>query len=88
VFVPRQGNSYDCGVFVCLSPAYIAAQKPFTFEQADVDEIRLWMVHLWDEEGRKQKGAKRQERSETQSDFEDGLGYQSPKTERQARHAS
>jgi hypothetical protein len=83
VFVPRQGNSYDCGVFVCLSPA----QKPFTFEQADIDEIRLWMVHLWDKEGRKQKGAKRQERSETQSDF-DGLGYQSPKTERQARHAS
>jgi sentrin-specific protease 1 len=55
-FVPRQDNSYDCGVFVCLYAAYIAIQHPFTFTQADIDNVRMWMVHLMDEEGKTYDG--------------------------------
>jgi hypothetical protein len=41
------------------------------------------MVHLIDEEGRKQNGAHRREKSDSLSDFEDGLGIQTqtPKTD-------
>jgi pyocin large subunit-like protein len=72
--------SYYCGVFVCLYAAHIAIQKHFTFTQADIDDVRMWMVHLMDVEGRNQNGGHRWERSETLSDFEDGLGYQPQKT--------
>jgi Ulp1 family protease len=40
-FMPRHNNSYDCGVFVCFYAAYIAIQQPFTFTQADIDNMRM-----------------------------------------------
>jgi hypothetical protein len=54
--LPYQDNSYDCGVLVCLYAAFIAIQKPFTFSQADIDDVRMsqWMVHLMDKDGKKQ----------------------------------
>jgi len=42
--MPRQDYSYGCGGFVCLYAAYIAKQQPFIFTQADVDDVRMWMV--------------------------------------------
>ena len=44
--MPSQENSYDCGVFVCLYDAHIAIQKPFTFTQAHINDVRLWFVEL------------------------------------------
>jgi hypothetical protein len=52
--MPYKDNSYDCRVFVCLFSAFIAIQKPFTFSQADIDDVRMWRVHLTDEDGKKQ----------------------------------
>ena len=87
-FMQRQYNSCHCGVFVYLHAAYIAIQQPFTFTQADIDDVRMWMVHLVDEEGKKQNGGYRQKRSESLSDFEHGLGYQQQETEGQGQHAA
>ncbi len=70
-FVPRQDNSYDRGVFVVLYAAYIDIQKPFTFTQADIDNVRMWMVHLVDEEGKTYNGGNQREKSEWLADFED-----------------
>ena len=42
--MPTQENSYDCGVFECLYVAHITIQKPFTFTQTDINDVRLWMA--------------------------------------------
>jgi hypothetical protein len=39
------------GGTVCLYAAHIAIQKLFTFTQADIDDVRIWIVHLMDETG-------------------------------------
>jgi Ulp1 family protease len=42
--MPTQENSYDCGVFEYLYVAHITIQKPFTFTQTDINDVRLWMA--------------------------------------------
>ncbi len=37
---PRQGNSYDCGVFVCRFMSYLSRGEVFDFEQSDMEYFR------------------------------------------------
>jgi len=39
--VPQQRNGYDCGVFTCCFGEYFSEGKPFSFDQADMPELRL-----------------------------------------------
>jgi Ulp1 family protease len=39
--VPQQRNGYDCGVFTCCFGEYFSESKPFSFDQADMPDLRL-----------------------------------------------
>ncbi|KAK3922220.1 Sentrin-specific protease 2 [Frankliniella fusca] len=43
--IPRQLNSTDCGVFVCMYANFLAASKEFSFSQSDMGSIRRRMVY-------------------------------------------
>ena len=34
--VPRQGNDYDCGVFICMFAYYLSLGQDFAFDQNDI----------------------------------------------------
>lgn len=38
--VPQQRNGYDCGVFTCFFADYFSLDKPMTFEQDDMPDLR------------------------------------------------
>ena len=42
--IPRQENSYDCGVFVCQYSLCISKGLPFNFHQNDMKQIREIMI--------------------------------------------
>ena len=42
--VPRQRNSIDCGVFVCMYAAYFANDRPFNFTYKDMTNMRARMA--------------------------------------------
>ena len=42
--IPRQENSYDCGVFVCQYSLCISKGLPFDFHQNDMKQIREIMI--------------------------------------------
>ena len=41
--IPRQSNSYDCGVFTCLFARFLAANCRFDFAQKDIAAFRQQM---------------------------------------------
>lgn len=41
--MPRQTNSYDCGVFTCMFGDYLSELRPLTFTQNDIPAYRLFM---------------------------------------------
>jgi sentrin-specific protease 1 len=44
VNVPRQVNSLDCGVFTAMYADYMSQQKPMTFSQSDMRQLRYKMA--------------------------------------------
>jgi len=42
--VPRQSNSYDCGVFVCLYARSVAEGSALNFSQTDIPAVRNKIV--------------------------------------------
>ena len=42
--VPRQKNTIDCGVFLCMFAAYFANDRPFTFTHKDMTKMRARMA--------------------------------------------
>ena len=38
--MPRQDNSVDCGVFVCLYANYASLKKVINFKQSDIPHAR------------------------------------------------
>jgi hypothetical protein len=44
--VPLQRNGYDCGVFMSLFASYKSLDRPFDFSQANMPEIRKWMMRV------------------------------------------
>jgi len=42
--VPRQSNSYDCGIFVCLYAQYLAEGLVFNFSQRDIPATRKKII--------------------------------------------
>jgi hypothetical protein len=49
---------------MCLYAVFISIQKPFTFSQLDIPDVRMWMVHAMIEDGTKQKRDLRRESGE------------------------
>jgi hypothetical protein len=49
---------------VCLYAAFIDIQKSFTFSKIHIDDVRMWMAHAMDEDGKQQKRDPRRERCE------------------------
>jgi sentrin-specific protease 1 len=43
--VPRQANSWDCGVFVCAAVEHILAGKPLTYTQTDIPRLRNYIAN-------------------------------------------
>ena len=41
--IPKQNNSYDCGVFICLFGRYVGQSKPTDFSQQDILQFRKHM---------------------------------------------
>jgi len=41
---PRQLNTVDCGVFMCLFAAYASLDSPFSFDQRHISWTRRWMA--------------------------------------------
>ena len=42
--MPRESNSFDCGVFVCQMAERLSRQSPFDFNQTQMPTIRLQMI--------------------------------------------
>ena len=42
--IPRQSNSFDCGVFVCQMAERLSRQNPLDFNQTQMPTIRLQMI--------------------------------------------
>lgn len=43
---PRQTNGVDCGVFVCANSYMLASNKPLTFSQSQIADMRMYMAHF------------------------------------------
>ena len=43
--LPRQLNSYDCGVFCCKYGDFIATKSPLHFQQSDIPYFRKLMIY-------------------------------------------
>ena len=44
--IPQQGNTNDCGVFMCLFAAYASLDSPFDFSQRHIPMVRRWMLQI------------------------------------------
>ncbi|XP_054003316.1 sentrin-specific protease 1-like [Hylaeus anthracinus] len=42
--IPRQSNSYDCGVFTCMYAKLLSTGAPINFHETDVPRIRSTMI--------------------------------------------
>jgi len=42
---PRQGNSYDCGIFVCTTARYWILEELMNYNQGDIPLIRQRMSY-------------------------------------------
>jgi len=60
---------------------------PYQDNSYDCGVFVCLLVHLMNEECKKQNGGHQRERSESLSDFENGLGIQQQATEGQPQHA-
>ena len=43
--IPQQHNGCDCGVFTLLFANYVGRGAPMDFNQADIDDFRVRIVH-------------------------------------------
>lgn len=58
--IPRQGNSHDCGVFMCRFADCVAKNAPFEFGQEQVKQMQMKCVDIC---------------TDTLSEKENGIGH-------------